>query len=410
MATAIIAPSAKRKNEQHNGWMRVNSAYSHLLQTNGFTKPQDFFDAPGPIISGHPDRHVLRMTIGYDLCCFLKREHRVPWKYRWRSFRAGFGFISLSQREEMMLQVLQQAGVGAPEWLAVGEDGQGRAFLLLKEIEGSIDLRRFLRQSSAEEKCEAAGRLGEFVADLHRKGIEHPDLYAKHILIHPRTKQFTLIDWQRSRLPHRLSFSDRCRDLAALNASLAEDLATEEIRREFLRAYCGCARAVMPPPAYFCREVQRRTARLLERTSIREQRLPTWNESQPLFWLDGEALCVTPRGQELWHADALAALGYGAESGRSPGYEAMSLHLPDNAVGELVRRRTWRLLGRSRDWLRQKRWTSPEVRQAGHLLRLERVGERGPSLLAFGQRCGPFGVVESFLLTEKEMKDQSRAR
>jgi hypothetical protein len=89
--------------------------------------------------------------------------------------------------------------------------------------------------------------------------------------------------------------------------------------------------------------------------------------------------------------------------------EAISLTLPDGGPGALIRRRTRRLLGGVRDWLRQKRWTSPEVRQAGHLLRLERLGDR-PRLLAFGQRSGRFGFVASFLLTEKEINVQSRAR
>jgi hypothetical protein len=216
-----------------------------------------------------------------------------------------------------------------------------------------------------------------------------------------------LIDWQRSRTPRRLSPQDCARDLAALNASLADELANASVRSEFLQSYCARRGAGAPPVDDFCREIQRRTARLLNRASIHEQRLPTWQESQPLFWLDGEALCVTPRGRQLWHADTLAALGYSTESHGS--HEVLSLRLPDGGIGELTRRRTWRWLGRSRDWLRQKRWTSPEVRQAGHLLRLERLGEAGPRLLAFGQRFVRFGIVESFLLAETQQY-QSRAR
>jgi len=81
--------------------------------------------------------------------------------------------------------------------------------------------------------------------------------------------------------------------------------------------------------------------------------------------------------------------------------------LPDGQPAELIRRRTWRPLGRARNWLRQKRWTSPEVRKAGPLLRLERLGQSGPRLLAFGQRPGQWGIVESFLLMQTAATSQS---
>jgi tRNA A-37 threonylcarbamoyl transferase component Bud32 len=399
MATALSAEASPHRGRR-GGFLGISPAYSDILHKYGFSRPEDFFDVPGPIISGHPDRHVLRIEID-GILCFLKREHHIPWKDRWRSFRAGFGFVSLSQREVAMLNVVKQAGVPAPEWPAVGEDGNGRAFLLLKAIEHGVDLRLYLRHKTGDERREIARRLGEFVARMHEMGIEHPDLYAKHVLVDPQTQRFALIDWQRSRTPRRLSIQDCCRDLAALNASLSDELAGDQFRGEFLQAYARARNFNSSLSEEFAREIQTRTARLLNRASIREQRLPAWNESQPLYWLDGEALCVTPRGQELWHADALAAIGYAAQSARQHSVEAISLTLPDGGPGALIRRRTRRLLGGARDWLRQKRWTSPEVRQAGHLLHLERLGECGPRLLAFGQRSGRFGFVESFLLMEK---------
>jgi tRNA A-37 threonylcarbamoyl transferase component Bud32 len=407
MATALNTPARRsRAPLRRHGFIRINPDYCEILQSNGFDQAQAFFDLPGPIISGHPDRHVLRIDIG-GIRCFLKREHHIPWKDRWRSFRAGFGFVSLSQREAATLDVLKEVGVTAAHWLAFGEDGNGRAFLLLKGIDHTVDLRQYLHRASEEARYEVARRLGEFVAHLHNKGIEHPDLYAKHVLVDPQTQRLALVDWQRSRFPQRLSFQDCCRDLAALNASLADELAGAEIRREFLRAYYAARRAKTPTLDDLCLEIQIRTARLLNRASIREQRLPAWQESQPLYWLDGETLCVTPHGQELWHADALAALGYAIESAGRQSVEMISLTLPDGSDGELVRRRTWRLFGRARDRLRQRRWTSPEVHQAGHLLRLERLGKSGPRLLAFGQRFRRFGEVESFLLCEKKTTPKS---
>jgi hypothetical protein len=101
------------------------------------------------------------------------------------------------------------------------------------------------------------------------------------------------------------------------------------------------------------------------------------------------------------------ALGYSGNTSSLNYCDLVTLTLPDGRPAELIRRRTWRLLGRTRNWLQQKRWTSPEVRRAGQLLRLERLSEPGPRLLAFGQRHGRWGMVESFLLMQTAATSQS---
>ena len=127
---------------------------------------------------------------------------------------------------------------------------------------------------------------------------------------------------------------------------------------------------------------------------IREQRRPTHGDSQPLIWLDGEALCVTPMGRSLCDLDRLRELAYPKSD--LPFHERRTA-LPNGETALLIRRTTSRRIGAIVDILRRRRWTSPEARAAAELLQQERLGEQ-PRLLAFGQRQRDWRTVESFLL------------
>ena len=86
------------------------------------------------------------------------------------------------------------------------------------------------------------------------------------------------------------------RDLAALDATLAEDLATERERWACLRAYLKHSQGKVKQEAgsRLAQRLRRETACLLRRRRIRELRqkpLPAGTHN--LVWLDGEALCVT---------------------------------------------------------------------------------------------------------------------
>src|SRR5262245_57018947 len=111
--------------------LEINPRYRALLERQGLTRFEAFLSLPAVIISGHPDRNVARMTLetGPDsVGAFLKREHRVRWRDRLANAWAGFGLASKSRREAVVLRALEGTGVGCPEWVAVGEDGAGRAF------------------------------------------------------------------------------------------------------------------------------------------------------------------------------------------------------------------------------------------------------------------------------------------
>src|SRR5947209_1920402 len=134
--------------EPDRGWVIIDARWRRRFAARGLTSARDFLGLDGDIISGHADRHVVRLVLGRGLnrtVMFLKREHRSPWPARLRNWFAGYGWVSKSVREARVLNDLREARIRAPQALAFGEDGGGRAFVLVKESRGAIDLRTFLQ-------------------------------------------------------------------------------------------------------------------------------------------------------------------------------------------------------------------------------------------------------------------------
>jgi tRNA A-37 threonylcarbamoyl transferase component Bud32 len=388
-------------------FVEVNPKYQDLLRRHGLVGAGQFLRLPAVVISGHPDRHVAQVSLGAGsdaVAAFLKREHLVWWKDRLAGAWAGFGLVSKSYREARTLRALHQAGLPCPEWIAAGEDEGGRAFLLVRELTGFLDLRLFLEQrrsATPAERLRLARGLGEAVARVHAAGFDHPDLYAKHVLIHPETGEVRFLDWQRSHRRRSVSRRQRWRDLAALHASLADHLARPGERLACLRAYLQAAGQAFDKRELRCaiRRIEGQADALLRRRHVREQHQPPLGTgTQNLIWLDGEALSVT---REFWSALGAQVPGWLLDS-PPPGVGSVAtvrVHLPGAGEGWLQRRRTFRPLGLLWDWLGRRPPRSPELQQAGLLFRLQRYGLRTPRLLAVGQRQRG-AHLESFLLME----------
>ncbi len=383
-------------------FLHINPRYRERLARLGLEAPADFLALPGVVYCGHPDRHVARVDLG-DIPAFLKREHRVRWKDRLANAWAGFGLVSKALRECRFLGELAAAGVGCPEPIAAGADRRGRAFLLLRAVAGR-ELRSFLKRAPSDLRRLTAVRLGEELARIHAAGFDHPDLYSKHILVSAgpgECPSFHFLDWQRSRRRRRVSWSLRARDLAALDATLADDLASPRDRLAFLRAYLRAAGGVgLPHLAAAARAVRAGARHLLKRRRIRELRQPPleWGR-QNLVWLRGEALCVTREFRAELRGRLPDWLALPGDAAAEP-----LAHTPVERTGGrkglLIRRRESRPLAWLGGWLRGRRLVSRELEQAGLLFRLQRYGIVTPRLLAVGQHHRRPWRTDSLLLIE----------
>jgi tRNA A-37 threonylcarbamoyl transferase component Bud32 len=397
-------------------FVEINPDYRDALARDGLSDPDSFLRLPGVVISGHPDRNVARVTIGSALSAFLKREHRVRWRERFANACAGFGLASRSWREAQTLRALRRTGIGCPEWLAVGEDDRSRAFLLLAEIGDAVDLPQFLASPAGREpglRSALARRLGVALARMHAAGFDHPDLYSKHVLVRTSDLSVYFLDWQRTRRPRYLSGRMRWRDLAALDATLTDSLATPRERllclRTYLVGFTPARRASeghdlpLAGASGWCgkeiaRAIRRQANELLRKRHVREVRsCPQLLGTRGVLWLDGEALCVT---QDFWEElDGRIPDWLCLDGGPGPGPTSRRVRLPGGKEGLLVHARRSQPLR----WLwaefRGRPLVSAEVRQAGKLFQAQRQGQPAPRLLAFGQRRQLPWRTESFLLT-----------
>ncbi len=375
--------------------VEIEPQWRDFLRRCGLGDAGRFLDVSAPHVGGHRGRSVARAVLSdgnTTVRVYLKREYHISAAARFASLAAGFGLASRSLREARMLRRLACEGVGCPECMAAGEDGRGRAFLLVRETPGMTELRAWLtRETDAGARLRLARSLGAALARMHAAGFTHPDLYSKHVLVAADGEGVQFLDWQRSRRLRVVNMRRRARDLAALHATLADDLARPRERLACLRAHV----TGLPARRGFLRLILCNTRRLLGRRHVREKRQPPLAAGvQEWRTLDGGALCVTP---------ALAA----AWPGRPPQWLALHRQPPGPALTRrwlgadagppalLVRR--CRRLAASDLW--HRRSAEPEQRQAELLLRLQRHGVEAPRVLAMGRRVVR-GGVESFVLTQ----------
>ena len=86
-STVVYRPSAPTAG----GRVEVNPAFAARLAALGIDSAAGFLDLPGEVVSGHPDRHVVRVELpGFDRAFYLKRQHTVTLRERLRNRLAGF--------------------------------------------------------------------------------------------------------------------------------------------------------------------------------------------------------------------------------------------------------------------------------------------------------------------------------
>jgi tRNA A-37 threonylcarbamoyl transferase component Bud32 len=373
----VFAPGAP------GGSLTVHPRYADLFARLGLNTAAAVLDLPGEVVSGHPDRHVVRVGLpGVGSAFYLKRQHVVGWREKARNWRGGFGWVSRCEREASVLRQLESAHLPGPRWAAFGAHG-GRAFLLIEAVPGASDLRDVLIGTALSDAARRrlAANIGTALADVHAAGFTTPDLTAKHVFVNPETLAVTLIDWQ-STAPAAVGDAARAGALGALHASLAGGLASRADRARVLRAYGHAPGAS---------DVLRAAARHATRRSVRDQ-LRCVPQPQRLVWLAGEAVCVVPEVAAEWPRPAVAPPFYGFGPN---GVSRVSFAGRDTV---LVRGRGTAPLGRLRAWLRATPWRSPGVTIGRVLFHLARYGVPAPQLLAFGQRVTGAAGAEWFAL------------
>lgn len=379
-------------------FLEVHPAYAEQLRSLGLAAPEDFLRLQGPIVGGHPDRHMVKVTVG-NLTAYLKKEHRVSWRERLAHWCRGFGWVSKATREGRLLRQLEAAGIGCPLAMAQGE-AQGRSFVLLREAAGAVDLRRYV-MDHPEEREGLARALGQELARVHAAGFHHRDLYSKHILVNRSglNWQFCIHDWDRGRKAARVTWAQRLHDLATLDATLASSLASRRDRLLCWHAYVAAQTSLPARPARLLRSVCRLSSRLQRKRRLRELRQPPVPGGQhDLIWLNGEALCVTRRFQARM-PEVPAWLKTPETPKKNNMVQHQSILTPDGGRCTMTRRwarRPWRWL---LSWWRRSPFPAPEFEQAAALVRLERYGIDVPRLLALGHETLPSHSY-SFLLTE----------
>jgi hypothetical protein len=380
------------------GWCHVRPDAADRLVDIGLRTARDFLALSGVVVGGHVGRNVSRVDLGGTVG-YLKREHAVRWRDRWRNLLAGFGPASMSRREWSVVRHLEANDLPGPTWLACGE-ADGQAFLLLAEATGAADLRRMGRVDEV-----LAAELGRTIAHLHEAGIDQPDLFAKHFLINPTTRGVTILDWQRAIPRARIARRKRIAALGTFLASCPPGLLAGSERQAFLWGYWEhttspererrrgfVRRSRSGLVADLDREVERAADRAATRPSVRSQRTASAVE-QELVRIGGETVCAIPEvARELALPDVITALYDPANDGRP-------FRFRDGRMATLSVRRYPNPLPRWFLAARGKAWRSAELKTARLLFHLERHGIPAPRLLAYGQTASALSA-RSFVLSE----------
>jgi tRNA A-37 threonylcarbamoyl transferase component Bud32 len=364
----------------------VHPKYRDLLRINGLVAIGDFLARPAFHVSGHPERHVARLELNdpenRPIVAFLKREQCIRWRDRLDSAMAGLGWVSRSLREAQLVDAARRDGLACPEVLAAGEDGRGQAFLLLREIENSLDLHRFLDSHyDVSIRRRLAVQIGKFLGLLHQLGWCFRDLYAKHLLVRPDNLQLALIDWQRARCKGCARMSERQRDLVTLLASLRDGSQSDAVAvalgiRAYLRTFAGCRIVSRREEQLWRGQLTRWRSSLRQRRAGRHFRRSAEGDGRPkLLQVGTRDLFVTQRLVEqctetlpTWLAD----LPRVAE----PVSNRLDLVLDGRKAVLLVQ-----VEPRFPNvWRRREAW-----RLAALVLRLECLGIPAPRLLAIGR-------------------------
>jgi tRNA A-37 threonylcarbamoyl transferase component Bud32 len=273
----------------------INPRYERLVRKHGLHDFERVMAWQGGYKVGkHAKRDVEQIEIeedGQKVALFVKREWQTYLKDRIRNWVDGLGWGTKSRREWHVLRAMAEARVGCAEPVILAERSGFRpqAYLVLREIAGATLLNPFLARHRAGmtvcQRRQLAEHLGGEVARLHAAGIDHPDLFSKHILLNDykagELPQVWFIDMQRSSARRVVSRGQRVQDLASLDATVPPSLATRTDRLTFLHSYLRGSSTALSA-ARLVRAIGHRSRKLQTRRKIRAMREGGENPFHPL--------------------------------------------------------------------------------------------------------------------------------
>lgn len=400
-ATEPPTHARPRPSANPSGTFTPHPRYRAWLARCGVTSADTALSLAGEVVSGHADRHVVRVDLragSSRRTAYLKREHGNSLRWKLRNWLAGFGWVSRCEREAATLSVLEAAGLAGPQWLAHGTDASGRAFLLVDELAGATDLPAFLRDHT--DHGPLAERVGTALAELHAAGFATPDLAAKHLFVHDVGGRVSVIDWPSAPKPGRVREVDVVRWLGTLQAGVAPELAGRRERLRVLWAYRrACRRLGRAVTLRFGFHAQAVNA-AAGRVAVKAKRSSP-DASQRLVWVAGEEMVAIPEVAADWPSAEVGEPFYPTKPTPTPPHgHRERVTLPGGQSGVLVRFHTVDPLGRLFAVVRERPWRSPGAVAARVLFHLQRHGIPAPRLLAFGQRTTSRVAAESFVCAE----------
>jgi hypothetical protein len=243
--------------------MRLNDLlvmpdYKAILRDNGLETVDRWFACTGETSLDKPGldpwRTRLRVALadgGQRHTFYVKRYDHPPARATRRAVRSGSGARSVAGVEWNWIRQLKRAGIRCVEPVALGEsftDGREiRSLLVTAEVPGDA-LERVLptwNHDAANRVRRLISPLADLVAELHRAGFVHRDLYLSHVFLDPDApleKALRLIDLQRVRRPRWSLGRWIIKDLAALDYSAPSEIVSRTDRVRWLKRYLDVAR------------------------------------------------------------------------------------------------------------------------------------------------------------------------
>ena len=385
-------------------------------------------------LTTHPARRAVRIPGDAQRdAIFLKALLAVHPKDRLRSVLSFGRAPTPAMREWLMLHAFAGHGIATPVPLGIAEHrpwGVPAASLLLlaplprraRRLDLFLD-RRIRRNDPETWAC-----IASVLAKVHRAGLQHGDLYAKHVFLECLEAvlpdvylEAHLVDLQRAREYRRMTPARRARDLAALRATVPHAVLAPVAWRRVLRQYVAASppgvtlratdRAVEKARAKFARK--ERIVRMLFHWADRnppldpapleahatglEDNLPERHLIHPAYrdslkWAGLESVLDFLYYE---HADVLRE-----RDGRANVRLTID-HNGDEAAFFLKRHQPLSVADGIREFLRTGAVMSPGVRECANAAVLRRIGIDTVPVVAAGEEDKPFHRRRSYFLSRQ---------